>query len=200
MTIQSTPKTMPADLQNSVNGEKAEASISPVISLELEEVLHKCFVDARNRRHLFITLEHLLLALTNSESVKEAIIACGADVEALKASLNAYIEDNLPTADASEKIETEPSLGFQRSIQRAIMHVQINNKKGLKVLCNDVLIAVFGEKGSHAVYYLHRYGVTRQDVINFVAQGICKVDIAPTGEFVLETNGRPSLNRVLTTQ
>jgi ATP-dependent Clp protease ATP-binding subunit ClpA len=143
-----------------------------VIAQELEVSLHMAFVDARQKRHEFITVEHLLLALLDNPTAAEVLRACAANIDELRKSLNEFIAAHTPTVAGSEEIDTQPTLGFQRVIQRAILHVQSSGKK--EVNGANVLVAIFGEKDSHAVYYLHQQGVTRLDVVNFIAHGITK--------------------------
>ena len=147
-----------------------------MIAQELEVSLHMAFVEARQQRHEFITVEHLLLALLDNPSAAEVLRACSANVDDLRKSLANFIKDNTPQVAGSEDVDTQPTLGFQRVIQRAIMHVQSTGSGKKEVTGANVLVAIFGEKDSHAVYYLHQQGVTRLDVVNFIAHGIKKSD------------------------
>jgi ATP-dependent Clp protease ATP-binding subunit ClpA len=147
-----------------------------MIAQELEVSLHMAFVEARQQRHEFITVEHLLLALLDNPSAAEVLRACSANIDDLRASLANFIKDNTPTVAGSDEVDTQPTLGFQRVIQRAIMHVQSTGNGKKEVNGANVLVAIFGEKDSHAVYYLHQQGVTRLDVVNFIAHGIRKSD------------------------
>lgn len=147
-----------------------------MIAQELEVSLHMAFVDARQQRHEFITVEHLLMALLDNPSAAEVLRACAANIEDLRKSLATFIKENTPTVGGSEEVDTQPTLGFQRVIQRAIMHVQSTGSGKKEVTGANVLVAIFGEKDSHAVYYLHQQGVTRLDVVNFIAHGIKKSD------------------------
>jgi ATP-dependent Clp protease ATP-binding subunit ClpA len=147
-----------------------------MIAQELEVSLHMAFVEARQQRHEFITVEHLLLALLDNPSAAEVLRACSANVDDLRKSLSQFIKDNTPTVAGTEEVDTQPTLGFQRVIQRAIMHVQSTGNGKKEVTGANVLVAIFGEKDSHAVYYLHQQGVTRLDVVNFIAHGIKKSD------------------------
>ena len=147
-----------------------------MIAQELEVSLHMAFVEARQQRHEFITVEHLLLALLDNPSAAEVLRACAANIEDLRKSLGAFIKENTPTVGGDEEVDTQPTLGFQRVIQRAIMHVQSTGSGKKEVTGANVLVAIFGEKDSHAVYYLHQQGVTRLDVVNFIAHGIKKND------------------------
>jgi ATP-dependent Clp protease ATP-binding subunit ClpA len=143
-----------------------------MIAQELEVSLHMAFVEARQKRHEFITVEHLLLALLDNPSAAEVLRACAANIEELRKELIAFITEHTPTVAGSDEIDTQPTLGFQRVIQRAILHVQSSGKK--EVTGANVLVAIFGEKDSHAVYFLQRQGITRLDVVNFISHGITK--------------------------
>jgi len=147
-----------------------------MIAQELEVSLHMAFVEARQQRHEFITVEHLLLALLDNPSAAEVLRACSANIDDLRKSLANFIKDNTPQVAGSDDVDTQPTLGFQRVIQRAIMHVQSTGNGKKEVTGANVLVAIFGEKDSHAVYYLHQQGVTRLDVVNFIAHGIKKSD------------------------
>ena len=143
-----------------------------MIAQELEVSLHMAFMEARQKRHEFITVEHLLLALLDNPSASEVLRACAANVDELRKLLADFVTEHTPIL-AGEEVDTQPTLGFQRVIQRAILHVQSSGKK--EVTGANVLVAIFGEKDSHAVYFLHQKGVTRLDVVNFISHGISKV-------------------------
>ena len=164
-----------------------------MIAQELEVSLHMAFVEARQKRHEFITVEHLLLALLDNPSAAEALRACGASIDVLRRDLNKFIAEHTPTVAGEDEIDTQPTLGFQRVIQRAILHVQSSGKK--EVNGANVLVAIYGEKDSHAVYFLQKQGVTRLDVVNFISHGISKVpqQKAPT-EGETETEGEQQSN------
>ncbi|MBB3119658.1 ATP-dependent Clp protease ATP-binding subunit ClpA [Massilia violacea] len=151
------------------------------------------FVEARQARHEFITVEHLLLALLDNPSAAEVLRACAVNIEDLRKTLTNFIGDNTPTVPGTGEVDTQPTLGFQRVIQRAIMHVQSASNGKKEVTGANVLVAIFGEKDSHAVYYLHQQGVTRLDVVNFISHGVRKDqqgDAAKASEGVDE--GAPS--------
>ncbi len=150
-----------------------------MIAQELEVSLHMAFVEARQKRHEFITVEHLLLALLDNPSAAEVLRACAANIEDLRRDLTNFINEHTPRLEGSEEIDTQPTLGFQRVIQRAILHVQSSGKK--EVTGANVLVAIFGEKDSHAVYYLQRQNISRLDVVNFISHGIAKVPPQGTG-------------------
>ena len=145
-----------------------------MIAQELEVSLHMAFVEARQQRHEFITVEHLLLAILDNPSASEVLKACAANIDELRSNLIKFIADNTPQVAGTEDVDTQPTLGFQRVIQRAIMHVQSTGNGKKEVTGANVLVAIFGEKDSHAVYYLHQQSVTRLDVVNFMAHGIRK--------------------------
>lgn len=145
-----------------------------MISQELEVSLHMAFVEARQQRHEFITVEHLLLALLDNPSASEILKACAGNIDDLRKSLNRFISDNTPIIQGPDDVDTQPTLGFQRVIQRAIMHVQSTSNGKKEVTGANVLVAIFGEKDSHAVYFMHQQGITRLDVVNFIAHGITK--------------------------
>ena len=144
-----------------------------MIAQELEVSLHMAFMDARQKRHELITVEHLLLAMIDNPSASEVLTACGAKVEKLRTDIAGHIEEHTPIVSGNDDVDTQPTLGFQRVIQRAMLHVQSSGKK--EVTGANVLVAIFGEKDSHAVYFLHQQGIARLDVVNFIAHGISKV-------------------------
>src|SRR6187401_1406414 len=147
-----------------------------MIAQELEVSLHMAFMEARQKRHVFITVEHLLLALLDNPSASEVIKACAAEIDDLRKLLSEFVTEHTPIL-ATEEADTQPTLGFQRVIQRAILHVQSSGKK--EVTGANVLVAIYGEKDSHAVYFLHQQGVSRLDVVNFISHGITKAPQAP---------------------
>jgi ATP-dependent Clp protease ATP-binding subunit ClpA len=144
-----------------------------MIAQELEVSLHMAFMDARQKRHELITVEHLLLAMIDNPTAAEVMRACGAKLEVLRTELTQYIEEHTPTVNGQDDVDTQPTLGFQRVIQRAMLHVQSSGKK--EVTGANVLVAIFGEKDSHAVFFLHQQGVTRLDVVNFISHGVSKI-------------------------
>jgi ATP-dependent Clp protease ATP-binding subunit ClpA len=148
-----------------------------MIAQELEVSLHMAFMDARQKRHEFITVEHLLLAMLDNPSAAEVLRACSANLDDLRKNLMEFVESHTPKIPGSGEVDTQPTLGFQRVIQRAILHVQSSGKK--EVTGANVLVAIFGEKDSHAVYFLNQQGITRLDVVNFISHGVAKVQ--PSG-------------------
>ena len=143
-----------------------------MIAQELEVSLHLAFMDARQKRHEFITVEHLLFAMLDNPSAAEVLRACAVNVDTLRQQLGDFIAEHTPTVAGTEDIDTQPTLGFQRVIQRAILHVQSSGKK--EVTGANVLVAIFGEKDSHAVYFLTQQGLTRLDVVNYISHGTSK--------------------------
>jgi ATP-dependent Clp protease ATP-binding subunit ClpA len=150
-----------------------------MIAQELEVSLHMAFVDARAARHEFITVEHLLSALLDNATSVEVLKACAVNIAELRSQLKNFINDNTPVVPGTEEVDTQPTLGFQRVIQRAIMHVQSTSNGKKEVTGANVLVAIFGEKDSHAVYFLQQQGVTRLDVVNFISHGVRKDNTEP---------------------
>jgi ATP-dependent Clp protease ATP-binding subunit ClpA len=159
-----------------------------MIAQELEVSLHMAFMEARQARHEFITVEHLLLALLDNPTAAEVLRACAANIEDLRQNLRNFIHDNTPTVPGTDDVDTQPTLGFQRVIQRAIMHVQSTSNGKKEVTGANVLVAIFGEKDSHAVYYLQQQGVTRLDVVNFISHGIAKTNGGDAAKTSSEAN------------
>ena len=112
------------------------------------------------------------MAMIDNPSAQEVLKACGANFESLKKDLISHIEEHTPIVNGENDVDTQPTLGFQRVIQRAMLHVQSSGKK--EVIGANVLVAIFGEKDSHAVYFLHQQDIARLDVVNFIAHGIGK--------------------------
>lgn len=147
-----------------------------MISQELEASIQMAFAHARHERHEFITVEHLLLAMLDNSSGREVLEACSAKIDDLRKALQDFIQENTPIVSGESDVDTQPTLGFQRVIQRAIMHVQSTSTGKKEVHGANILVAIYGEKDSHAVFYLHQQGITRLDVVNFIAHGIRKSD------------------------
>jgi ATP-dependent Clp protease ATP-binding subunit ClpA len=143
-----------------------------VLSQELEFCLNDAFAGAREARHEFMTVEHLLLAIVDTPKVREILKSCGADTAKLKTELKQFIEQTTPRLPAGEDRDVQPTLGFQRVLQRAVFHVQSSGKKEVTVA--NVLVAIFSEKQSHAAYLLSMQDVSRLDVVNFIAHGLSK--------------------------
>ena len=144
-----------------------------MLSKELEASLNVAFNEARSKRHEYITVEHLLLALLDNSSANSVLKACGADLIRLKNELAEYLDENTPVFNDTSGGEVQPTLGFQRVLQRAVFHVQSSGKK--EVTGANVLVAIYGEQESQAVYLLHQQDVSRLDIVNYVSHGISKV-------------------------
>ncbi|MBT8422955.1 MAG: AAA family ATPase, partial [Gammaproteobacteria bacterium] len=148
-----------------------------MLSAELEYCLNEAFQQARNNRHEFMTVEHLLLAISDIPGVVEVLKSCGADLPRLRKDLQDHIEETTPLLDSESEQEVAPTLGFQRVLQRAVYHVQSGGRK--EVTGVNVLVAIFGEKQTHAVYLLNLQDVSRLDVVNFVSHGVGKQEETP---------------------
>ncbi len=144
-----------------------------MLSNELEYCLNDAFHQAREARHEYLTVEHLLLAILDTPKVREVLRACGSDLGKLKQELKEHIEQSTPRLEEGEEREVQPTLGFQRVLQRAVFHVQSSGKKEVGV--SNVLVAIFSEKQSHAVFLLNRQHVTRLDVVNYLSHGLSKI-------------------------
>ncbi|RZU98107.1 ATP-dependent Clp protease ATP-binding subunit ClpA [Spiribacter vilamensis] len=143
-----------------------------MLSKELEFTLNLAFKEARDKRHEFLTVEHLLLALTDNPAALEVLRACEADLETLRQDLEAFLDETTPLLPANDNRETQPTLGFQRVLQRAILHVQSSGKK--EVSGANVIVAMFSEQESQAVYFLHKQNISRLDAVNFISHGVSK--------------------------
>lgn len=145
-----------------------------MLNKDLEQTLNEAFIFARENRHEFMTVEHLLLALLDNIAAKDALKACGANIESIKSELSDFVKDTTPLLldDQTANRETQPTLGFQRVLQRAVFHVQSSGKD--EVTGANVLVAIFSEQESQAVYILKKADVTRLDVVNFISHGVTK--------------------------
>ena len=143
-----------------------------MLSAEVEYSINALFHDARDKHHEFVTVEHLLLAMLDNPSAADALRACNVDIPALRKELEQFIDENTPLIPDSDRRDVQPTLGFQRVIHRAVYSAQ-SSRKG-EVTGDAVLVAIFGEPDSHAVYFLSRHQVTRLDIINFISHGIRK--------------------------
>jgi len=149
-----------------------------MLSKDLEVTLNLAFREARSKRHEYMTVEHLLLALLDNDSAARVLKACGANMEELRSELTHFVDETTPLIPASDtERETQPTLGFQRVLQRAVFHVQSSGKK--EVTGANVLVAIFSEQESQAVYFLKKQSVARIDVVNYIAHGISKVSDDP---------------------
>ncbi|CTP83545.1 ATP-dependent Clp protease ATP-binding subunit ClpA [Xanthomonas translucens pv. arrhenatheri] len=144
-----------------------------MFSKDLEQTIGQCYKRAREARHEFMTVEHLLLALLDNPSAQAVLKACGADTERLRSELEQAIEASVSRLAEDDGRDTQPTLGFQRVLQRAVYHVQSSGKK--EVTGANVLVAIFGEKDSHAVYFLNQQDITRLDIVNYLSHGIAKL-------------------------
>lgn len=144
-----------------------------MLSSELEFCLNEAFRGARRERHEFMTVEHLLLALIDVPKIFEILRSCGADVTRLRQELNEFIDETTPRMKQEDEREVQPTLGFQRVLQRAVFHVQSSGKK--EVTPANVLVAVFGEKQSQAAYLLGMHDVERLDIVNYISHGMSKI-------------------------
>jgi len=152
-----------------------------MLNKELEDTLNSAFKSAKDKRHEYMTVEHLLLALIDNESASMVMKACGADLDKLKVDLVSFVDETTPIIPDEESLrETQPTLGFQRVLQRAVFHVQSSGKK--EVNGANVLVAIFSEQESQAVYFLKSLNVARIDVVNFIAHGISKVSDENTND------------------
>jgi len=146
-----------------------------MLSKDLEVTLNNAFKSARIKRHEFMTVEHLLLALLDNDSAAQVLRACGADISRLRQDLVEFVDSTTPLVPANDKErETQPTLGFQRVLQRAVFHVQSSGKK--EVAGANVLVAIFSEQESQSVYYLKQQQIARIDVVNYITHGISKLD------------------------
>jgi ATP-dependent Clp protease ATP-binding subunit ClpA len=143
-----------------------------VLSSELEICLNEAFQGARDARHEFMTVEHLLLAIIDTPKVREILRACGADATRLRKELKEFVDQTTPRLKQDDDREVQPTLGFQRVLQRAVFHVQSSGKKEVSVA--NVLVAIFSEKHSHAAYLLGLQEISRLDVVNFISHGLAK--------------------------
>jgi ATP-dependent Clp protease ATP-binding subunit ClpA len=145
-----------------------------MLSKDLEVTLNLAFREARSKRHEYMTVEHLLLALLDNDSAARVLKACGTNMDELRSELTHFVDETTPLIPASDtERETQPTLGFQRVLQRAVFHVQSSGKK--EVTGANVLVAIFSEQESQAVYFLKKQSVARIDVVNYIAHGISKV-------------------------
>ncbi len=162
-----------------------------MIAQELEVSLHQAFVEARQKRYEFITVEHLLLSMLDNASAVQVLRACGVEIEDLRKVVSEFIASHTPVVPGDSSVDTQPTVGFQRVIQRAILHVQSANKK--EVSGANILAALFGEKDSHAVHFLTQRGVNRLDVVNYIVHGISKDGQSGTTPTPVETEAEQQL-------
>jgi len=145
-----------------------------MLNKELEQTLNDAFKEARSKRHEFMTVEHLLLSLLDNDAAIAVLNACGSDVTKLRKDLTEFVDSTTPLIpEPDDERETQPTLGFQRVLQRAVFHVQSSGKS--EVTGANVLVAIFSEQESQAVYFLKQQNIARIDVVNFISHGISKV-------------------------
>ncbi len=144
-----------------------------MLSKELEFTLNQAFNEAREKRYEFMTVEHLLLSLTDNPTAAEVLRACGIDLEELKNELKNFLEETTPVLGPNDLRETQPTLGFQRVLQRAVLHVQSSGHD--EVTGANVLVAIYSEQESQAVYFLNKQNISRLDVVNYISHGISKI-------------------------
>jgi len=155
-----------------------------MLNKELELTLNFAFKEAKDKRHEFITVEHLLLALLDNSATVHVLRACGTNLDGLRMDLITFIEETTPLIpDGELNRETQPTLGFQRVLQRAVFHMQSAGKE--TVSGANVLAAIFSEQDSQAVYLLKRDNVSRLDVVNYISHGIAKIENNRDAEFQL---------------
>ena len=141
-----------------------------MFSKELEVTISQAYQEARSARHEFLTVEHLLLALLDNSSALSILSACGANITELEAELRKALRDTVPELDSEDSRDTQPTIGFQRVLQRALYHVQSAGKQ--EVIGANVLVAIFSEKDSYAIYLLNKFDVTRLEVVDYISHGI----------------------------
>src|SRR5574343_622582 len=157
-----------------------------MLSKELEVTLNAAFTNAHAKRHEFITVEHLLLALLDNVTTIPILIACGCIVNALRGELTQFIDETTSLIPVGIQRETQPTLGFQRVLQRAVFHVQASDKK--EVSGANLFVALFSEQDSHAVYLLNKQDISRLDVVNYLAHGISKIEQQQRQQDINEDN------------
>ena len=145
-----------------------------MLDKKLEQTLNNLFAEAREQRYEFMTIEHLLFALLNNDSASAVLKACGANLNSLHSDLIKFIEENSTIIKDIDERDTQPTIGFQRVLQRAVFNVQSSGKN--EVSGANVLVAIFGERESHAVYYLNQHNITKLDITNYISHGIANVN------------------------
>ena len=148
--------------------------------------------DAGRRRHEFSTVEHLLFALLNDPSAQDVLRSAGANIDKLRGDLDAHLDNDVPTVPEGRRLEVRPSLGFSRVVQRAALHVQSSGKE--EVGTTNVLVAMFSEPDSYAVYLLEQAGVRRLDVVRYISHGVPGQEPEPGAPPRFEEQGRGAPN------
>src|SRR5213080_717030 len=166
----------------------------PTFSRNLEQSLHRALALANERHHEYATLEHLLLALLDDQDAAAVMRACNVDLDKLRRSLTGYLESELDNLVNDGNEDSKPTAGFQRVIQRAVIHVQSSGRE--EVTGANVLVAIFAERESHAAYFLQEQDMTRYDAVNYISHGIAKrpglAESRPPRGAEEESNERPS--------
>ena len=145
-----------------------------MLDKELERTLNNLFAEVREQRHEFMTIEHLLFALLNNDSATTVLKACGANLNGLHSDLIKFIRENSTIIHDIDERDTQPTIGFQRVLQRAVFNVQSSGKEEVNGI--NVLVAIFGERESHAVYFLNQQNITKLDITNYISHGIANID------------------------
>ena len=166
----------------------------PAFSKGLETVLHSALELANVRKHEFATLEHLLLALTEDQDAKAVIDACNVDMKLLRDNLTGYIDNDLSGLVMDTDEDCKPTAGFQRVIQRAVIHVQSSGRD--EVTGANVLVALFAERESHAAYFLQEQDMTRYDAVNFIAHGVSKKAGSSNADMDRENDDAENMSRI----
>lgn len=174
-----------------------------MLDKELEQTLNQAFREARGNNHEFMTVEHLLLALLDNNASREILLACGADISALKIELDTFLQETVPLLPPNDERDTQPTLGFQRVLQRAVFHVQSSGKQ--EVSAANVLVAIFSEQESQAVFFLKKQDISRLEVVNYISHGINRLssddemdDEIELGDDVQEAAAQNPLNQYTT--
>ena len=174
-----------------------------MLDKELEQTLNQAFREARGNNHEFMTVEHLLLALLDNNASREILLACGADISALKIELDTFLQETVPLLPPNDERDTQPTLGFQRVLQRAVFHVQSSGKQ--EVSAANVLVAIFSEQESQAVFFLKKQDISRLEVVNYISHGINRLssddeidDEIELGDDVQESAAQNPLNQYTT--
>ncbi len=149
----------------------------PSFARELEQTLHNALAEASRRRHEYATLEHLLIALIDDEHASKVMTACGVSRDELRASVKHYLDNELGALVADSGTDPTPTSGFQRVVQRAILHVQSSGRD--EVTGANVLVALFSERESYAVYFLQQQDMSRLDAVTYISHGVGKGEAAP---------------------
>ena len=151
-----------------------------MFSKELEVTISQAYQEARGARHEFLTVEHLLLSLLDNSSALSVLSACAADINGLEAELRKALAETVPILEVDDSRDTQPTIGFQRVLQRALYHVQSAGKQ--EVIGSNVLVAIFAEKDSYATYLLNKFNVSRIDVVHYMSHGISPLELDAEGD------------------